>query len=252
MTTHHDIKAIMAERQQMFLFFSQVFFKELSRELIEHLSVADFAVITENERLNKGHQLLQRYFTFSGSDRRTELACEYARIFLAAGVYTETRDVAVPYESVFTSEEQLMMQDARDDVCRWYLREGFMVSPDVHEPEDHLALELEFMAKLCDTALRLLEKGEGEGDVRRGAPRDAWGARDDCSDLVANLENQRAFINAHLLNWLPRLRKAAERYAELTFYIGMLLITEGYLQEDLMLLDELERSITKAPARCVI
>jgi anaerobic sulfite reductase subunit A len=237
MITHHDIKTIMGERQQMFLIFSQVFFKELSREVIEQLAVADFTVITENENLNKGHQLLQRYFTFSGSDRRTELACEYARIFLAAGIYTETRDVAVPYESVFTSEEQLIMQDARDEVRRWYLREGFMVNSNLHEPEDHLSLELEFIAKLCDTALRLLEESEGVGD-----------ARDDYSGLVANLENQRVFISTHVLNWLPRLRKAAERYAELTFYIGMLLITEGYLQEDLMLLDELERSITEVPA----
>jgi TorA maturation chaperone TorD len=235
MTAYQDIKVIMAERQRTFQFLSQVFFKELSKEAIEQLAAADFAVTTENENLTKGYRLMRRYFTFSGSDRRAELACEYARIFLAAGVYTEARNVAVPYESVFTSKEQLLMQDSRDDVRRWYLREGFMVDASLHEPEDHLALELEFMAELSATALRLLENGERGG----------------ISDLIANLASQQAFIAAHLLNWLPRLREVAKQYAELTFYIGMLLIVEGYLQEDLMLLGELERLIVEAPTLVV-
>ena len=48
---------------------------------------------------------------------RQELAVDFAGSILAAGSYEERR--ATPYESVFTSETGLLMQEARDDVYRF-------------------------------------------------------------------------------------------------------------------------------------
>jgi TorA maturation chaperone TorD len=210
----------LAGRTEAYRFFASVFFKELSEGAIGEMAAATYPQDTGNESLDQGYALLRRYFAFAGSDMRTELACEYARIFLASGVYTETRDVAVPYESVFTSEERMVMQDSRDDVRARYRADGFQVTPAIREPEDHLSIELEYLASMAGRTLELLESG------------------DDGAALAENVRRQGEFIRLHLLNWLPALREAALRYATLSFYIGMLLVLEGHLKDETLLLEE--------------
>lgn len=220
MSTANELQTLFEENATMYLFLSQVFFKELTEEAIEQFERASYPENTGNDSIDQGNQMINRYFTFKGTDPRTELACEYARIFLGAGRYTEARDIAAPYESVFTSEEQLVMQESRDDVYRRYLEDGFQVDPSLHEPEDHLTFELEYLASMNTRAAEAV-------------------AADDEATLSHNLVRQTEFIDEHLLNWLPDLRAAAQKYAQLTFYVGMLLVAEGYLQESQTLLQDL-------------
>jgi TorA maturation chaperone TorD len=225
MVSRGELTSMLARRTEVYRFFALVFFKELSEDAIDELAVATYPGGTGNESLDQGYALLRRYFAFAGSDMRTELACEYARVFLAAGVYTETRDIAVPYESVFTSEGQMVMQESRDDVFTRYHVDGFRVVSTLHEPDDHLSIELEYLASMAERTLELL------------------GSDDDGAALSENIRRQGEFIRLHLLNWLPALRKAVLRYATLSFYIGMLLVLEGYLQEELTLLEEVDVSL---------
>lgn len=207
-----ELQEFFWEGEKTYRFLSHVFFKELSEEAIEGLALGEYGESTGNECLDRGNRMIGRYFAFSGTDRRTQLACEYARIFLAAGTYTESRATAIPYESVFTSEEKLVMQGARDDVLLYYALDGFQVDPALHEPEDHLSFELEYLANMNGRAESLVAAGD-------------W------DELLANMSRQGRFIESHLLNWLSALRETAQEYSQLTFYIGMLLVTEGYLQE---------------------
>jgi TorA maturation chaperone TorD len=221
-----ELAGMLDGRAETYRFFASVFFKELSEDAIDELAVATYPDDTGNKSLNQGYALLRRYFVFAGSDMRTELACEYARVFLAAGVYTEVRDIAVPYESVFTSEGQMIMQDSRDDVCARYRVDGFKVASTLHEPDDHLSIELEYLASMAERTLELLRSSN------------------DGAALFESIQRQKEFIRLHLLNWLPALREAVLRYATLPFYIGMLLVLEGYLQEDLELLEDAGVSLT--------
>lgn len=215
-----ELDEMFVENTQTYLFLSQVFFKELTEEAIDQFAAATYPEDTGNECLDQGYQMVNRYFKFKSTDPRGELACEYARIFLGAGRYTEVRDIAAPYESVFTSEEQLVMQESRDDVYCRFLEDGFKVDPELHEPEDHLTFELEYLASMNEQASELLNAQDQKG-------------------LVHNLKRQKEFIDEHLLNWLPDLQEAAQSYAKLTFYIGMILVTRGFLQENTLLIDEL-------------
>lgn len=88
MLTHTELLDFFAESAETYRFLSQVFFKELNLEAIEELAVADYPSDTGNAHLDEGYRLVRRYFSFSATDRRTQLACEYARVFLAAGVFT--------------------------------------------------------------------------------------------------------------------------------------------------------------------
>ena len=193
-------------------FLSKALFKELTDEAVEELATADWPSETGDPLLDRGYAQLRRYFRFAATDARTQLAVEYARIFLAAGVFNNERRMAVPYESVFTSEEHIMMQEARNDVVRRFRQDGFAVNPELHEPEDHVAFEFEYLAHMSSRALDALEAGDEEG-------------------LRANMARQVEFVDAHLLNWVPDLRDAAADYAKTTFYTGLLLIAEGALRQ---------------------
>lgn len=229
MALNQEIIDYLADSADTYRFLSQMLFKELNEEAISAVAAIEFPEATGNAHLDEGYRLIRRYFKFSGSDRRTQLACEYARIFLAAGVYVKSEKTAIPYESVFTSPERIMMQASRDDVVRRFARDGFKVNPDLHEPEDHLSFELEYLAHMNDRAVALAEAGDAVG-------------------LRANFARQAAFIDEHILNWLPALTEAARGFAKLAFYPGMLLVTQGTAETCREALAELADEVTAAQA----
>ena len=70
-------------------------------------------------------------------------------LFLAAGI--NQGKAAFPYESVYTSSKKIVMQEAWENVKKIYSQNGFSLedgSSDILE--DHIAVELEFMAHLCE------------------------------------------------------------------------------------------------------
>ena len=127
-------------------------------------------------------------------------------------MYTQEKRSAVPYESVFTSVEHVVMGDSRDDVINWFIQDGFKVNPDLHEPEDHISFELEYLAHMNAKAAQLVREGSN-------------------MDAIRNVKRQRKFIEQHLLNWIGQLQDAAFEYAKTTFYTGMLLVCQGALEQ---------------------
>ena len=212
MITKQEFTEYLQASEQTYRFLSQMLFRELNEDAIAALKVQEWPRETGNATLDRGYAQVRRFFNFASTDIRTQLAVEYARVFLAAGVFSREKMTAVPYESVFTSEEHLVMGESRDDVVRRFLADGFKVNPDLHEPEDHLSFELEYISHMSGRALELL----GAGDLEA---------------LVANIARQVEFIDAHLLNWVGDLYETAREYAKTTFYTGMLLVAMGAAEQ---------------------
>jgi TorA maturation chaperone TorD len=212
MVTRTEFEAYLAAGEQTYRFLSQMLLRELNEEAIAALKQQEWPRDTGNDTLDRGYAQVRRYFNFASSDVRGQLAVEYARVFLAAGVYTQDRMTAVPYESVFTGEEHIMMGDARDDVVRRFAADGFKVNPDLHEPEDHLSFELEYLAHMSARAAELVAAGDTEA-------------------LAANVARQVEFMDKHVLNWVGELHDTAKEYAKTTFYTGMLLVVMGSVEQ---------------------
>ena len=229
MALDQEIIDYLRDSAETYRFLSQMVFKELNAEAIAAVAEIEFPAETGNAHLDEGYRLVRRYFRFSAEDRRTQLACEYARVFLAAGVYGKGERTAVPYESVFTSPERIMVQASRDDVVRVFLRDGFQVNPDLHEPEDHLAFELEYLAHMSERAAALAEAN-------------------DVAALLQNLDRQCAFVDAHVLNWLPQLAATARQFAKLAFYPGMLLVAQGTAEASRLTLQDIAAELSGAKA----
>ena len=68
--------------------------------------------------LVEGYKEIEEYLENINEDSINELAADYARTFLGAGL--SNGSAAFPYESVYTSKDRIVMQDAWADVSEIY------------------------------------------------------------------------------------------------------------------------------------
>ena len=112
------------------------------------------------------------------------------------------------------------MQDARDHVLAAYRQKGLEKDAALDFPEDHIALELEFMAHLCRETQNAL-------------------ASQDWTAVSTGLKEQNDFLAQHLLNWVPAFCADVLKLARTNFYRAVARITSGYLTMDLAILEDM-------------
>lgn len=125
------------------------------------------------------------------------LAVDFANIYL---LYAYR---ASPYESVWLDDEQLERQQPMFEVSAAYRRHGLMAASRRTMPDDHLSLQLEFIA-------HLLRRTAENADL----PREA-------AD----------FMDYHLLRWLDRFAKRVVARSQTPFYAGLAALTSAYCDE---------------------
>ncbi len=162
-----------------------------------------------------GLDLLQAWSREHGGGleaQAAELAVDYTSLFVGSGV-----PAAPPWESFFLSDYHLLFQKQTDQVREWYARFELYASGPDRVPDDHLALELGFLAHLAQLAAQAAEAED--------APR-----------LEELLAAQRDFLQEHLAKWAPEWCKLVCAKATTDFYRGMGLLVAGGLAELALLL----------------
>ena len=129
-----------------------------------------------------------------------DLLWDYTRLFI--GPY---KLPCPPWESVYTSQKKLMMQDAADDARRAYAELGLVID-DLAVMPDHIGAELNFLAILYERA--------GE-------------RREDQSDHVRIGD---AFLNDHLTKWVPQFTADMEIAAETHLYKALARTTRNTIE----------------------
>ena len=211
----HDQETTIADvlrgRMATYQFLSRLFRVEVDQELYDTLMSMRFPANTGNALVDEGYRMICGYLSQADGTVLTELAVDYVRAFIGSG--NDGFSAAYPYESVYTSEGGLMMQDAYAEVLHVYRGAGFAKNPGFKEPEDHLAVELAFMALLCGRAVEALRAGDEAGAERQ-------------------LRAQREFLSDHLLNWIDRFTADVRKAAEDGFYFDLATFTEDFLTAD--------------------
>jgi TorA maturation chaperone TorD len=210
----------------VYMFLTKIYEREVTTELLREFSgsssplmqIGDLGELEVGE-LKEGFRTLRGYLQ-GLADRnleevRLELAAEYADLFL--GIAGKPPH---PSESVYSSKEQLVMGKARDEVLDFYRKAGLEKVKDFTEPEDHIALELSFMALLCQRTQDALE-----GNNKKKANE--------------YLRIQKDFIEKHPARWVPQLTKDVLEQAEVDFYKGVAMITDGFIEMEKRTIDEL-------------
>ena len=207
--TKDDIITSGADRAGFYSFLAGVYLWEPTSEQIESMAAANFPV--GEDAFGRGYALIADYLRHRDTGTRQEIAVDYAHIFLGAGNYDKL--MAPPYESVYTSEEHLLMQDARDGALSFYRSEGLDLPVENTTPEDHIGFEMQFMAKLIDRSC------------------DALSAGDD-AEFARLVRVQREFYVQHLANWLPAFIADIERHCKTDYYRGVAQLTRAFLAEE--------------------
>ena len=105
---------------------------------------AMLAVLEEAARLDEGEMRAWK--------------ADYTRLFVGPAALP-----APPWESVYTSHERLIMQPSTLEVRTAYRECGFQPALCRHVPDDHVALELDFLAALAKNALEAQGRADAEG-----------------------------------------------------------------------------------------
>ncbi len=140
---------------------------------------------------------------------------EYADLFLRKGAIH-------PYESVYRGEDKRLMDWPWEQVRSVYRASGFAVDTSEIHPEDHISVELGFMAIMShaafDASLELLE---------------------------SLLEIQRPFLVEHLLTWLPDLVVDVIGSESSTIYKAIARFTLDFVNADLTALDAMQHGMER-------
>lgn len=142
--TAEDLAALCESRGETYSFLARLFREEVDEALLAQLNDTDYPVSSGNGLMDEGYYQIAKYLSNAWVDPLMKLSVDYTRAFLGSGI--DTYSAAYPFESVYTSEKRLLMSDARDEVLAIYRSCGLEKSESWTVGEDHVAVELEFMA----------------------------------------------------------------------------------------------------------
>ena len=178
--------------------------------LISEDVFAEAPFSAEQVETQRGIELIQHWTSenLNGiSDEEFKLLKQdHLRLFIGTD-----RVLAPVWESVYCNEKRLVFQEQTLQVRQWFYRYGLESEKFNREPDDHIGLELSFVAHLASLAIKAMES-------------------DDQQTFDQTLQAQRDFLSEHLLRWGPVWAKLVLQHAETDFYRGMAHLTLGAMQ----------------------
>ena len=208
-----DLAEVINFRGEFYRVLSSLFLKEASMEVLETLSSSSLPPVRSKRSIEglippKGKEL---------KSFKEELDVDFARIFLGMN----SRG-AFPYESVYRSKLGLLMQDPFDEVRESYNKTGVTKNSNLAEPDDHIGIELAFMANLAhQTGIAL--------------------KNDRKQEALTHLEQQREFLRQHLSPWVPSFCKDIQEVAWTEFFKSLASLLNAWISSDREELDRLIR-----------
>lgn len=197
--------AQVAGRFQLYNLLRQYFHNNgLTEQQIADLITVSSRVAGDSQELTEGICLLRHAWQYP----ECEAEYEYNMLFVGPG-----KLLAPPFESYYRNAERTLMQQETMAVRAFYTRLGLACELLNSIPDDHLAIELEFICYLYAKAGQLLEKGMTEQ-----------------ADLF--LELYREFFNAHLKHWIAAHCQDVLRQARTSLCRGMALIMLGFFRQE--------------------
>jgi anaerobic sulfite reductase subunit A len=218
MSKTSEITVLLQNRENLYSLLSSIYLNEVDEQQLAVMKKMTFPAgnsLAGDDGLAEGYALLASFLGQAGGGVIEELAVEYARIFLSAGIAQGL--AAFPYESIYASG-RLMAQEPAVDAAKLYAAKRLAPNPSRFKvPDDHIGLEAAFMAYLCKEAREAL-------------------SRADAAAYLRSMNEQRDFLETHLFRWFSAFCRDVERYAVTGFYKAAAKITEGFLERERLLM----------------
>ncbi len=227
MSVDESIMVVLAGRAGVYRLCQNLFGNEQTAESLQMIAGAPsrevlglFAQISEEfclaldaftEILEKG---MQQEDAFVKS-----LSVAYTRLFVGPGNVE-----APPWESIYYGSERVLFTSSTLEVRKAYVAQELIPSEYPHVADDHIGIELDFMACL---AQRMVE----------------YYTENNLSAVKKPLAASIAFLDEHLLTWIPAFSAALEEAAHGSFYREAAILLLSFLKIDRAMLDEIQESL---------
>ena len=211
-------------RELMYRFLASVFIEEVNKEMLDAMLEMQFPVIREPEAgceqdLKAGYELLATVLEeFRGKDEKEtadmleDLAADYAKTFLAAG--DAAGKAAFPYESVYTGTDSQFGGSVQMNLNAEYAARGFSMREDMFKiMEDHIGLELNYMAELLKEQAEMVEAGD---EIKADK----------------SLKDMKRFFRRHINNWALQFAGDIYKYTEHDYYKSVARIMIGFVEAE--------------------
>ena len=108
---------------------------------------AELPFAADNTTAAEGKKLMSAWLDGAPADKLTDEArSDFMRLFIGPG-----KVLAAPWGSVYMSVDKLIFTEETLRVRKYYEANGRIVKEKNREPDDHIGLELEFIADLLDS-----------------------------------------------------------------------------------------------------
>lgn len=194
------------DRRMAYLFFADVFSTEVTKEFMARM--ASFEATPGTKLANFVSSLAAADLDDVVQDVRSD----FCALFLNMSAHP-----VFASESVYLSDNHIIMQEPRNQVVEVYRAYKLAVDKSSFDwPEDHISMEMLFMAHLCGQEADLWNSLSNEGDM---------------ASLNVRIEllrrAQKAFFIEHLDRWVPMFVEELSEHAGTLFYEGV----AEYLEE---------------------
>ncbi len=197
-------------RSRVYRLMSSVFAAEPTAAFLEELTRA--AELTDELSSPAEAELLRSVGAPADSglqSRLQQVRTEYAELFIGP-----RPPLAPLYESVYIGFPNRLFTDVTRDVRAVYERNGFCVARRNAIPDDHLALELEFMARMAEVC-------SSDATAETNA------------DLETSLRVQESFLTKHVSRWLPLFLERIEQAYCSDYYRAWTRFVATFVEDDL-------------------
>lgn len=189
--------------QQLYILLHRIFAREVDAAFI-----ADMAAVAppeEKDALSSPLAMIINAVKAGDQSRDAlleELAVEYASLFIGP-----RNPPAIPFASFYLSESRALMTEETIEVRKIYLANSMVVENLYSTPDDHIAIELEFLMHLTAEMIEAFTAG----DEKR------------CKELETT---KNSFIVNHMQMWIPNFVDAIEKAVPHPLYKGAALLLE--------------------------
>lgn len=226
-----DIIQAFQARRDLLAFLGLSFYKDPNEELLRGLEsvvqgLEAIRGLVPDERFQEGVGQLKVFLEQVSNSQDLEAvlrdtATEYAKLFIVPPG-TPSKEAPYPYESLFRGKHRMLMDEPRDEVYKAYWTAGLELKQESNEPEDHIGLELLFLARLADRIVDTLGEKKEAG----------------VESALKDIDTSKDFLKAHPMSFSQDLSQLILKSTQHPFYRGLALLLPPFLQFDLDYLQE--------------
>lgn len=233
-----ELSALATARSRVYGFLGAVYNRMPDDQFAASLSSPEAATFLaslgqaedDSEDMRDGLHLMEAYIRTSkdrpAEELKTELAVE--RTKLLRGI-KPGYGPPPPYEGVYAPTAQEALGQTMMGVRNTYAEAGVVLPEEIHDQPDFIGFELDFM--------RHLTEKEAE----------AW-IGNNYEEVLKTTEKEQAFLDEHILRWIPRFCDLMFQEAQLDFYRGVAKLTKGFVQGEARTAAELVNGARAAQA----